>query len=633
MRRSLTSYLLILVFLAVFPAGCSRKDAGRFVVVISLDTLRADHLGCYGYGRRTSPVIDRFAREEAVVFERAFAQAPYTLPSHMSMLTALYPEAHGVLMPVDNDGIVCLSEKVTTLAEAMQAAGFATAGFTDGLLLDDQYGFGDGFDQYEDQRFDDYSRNGFRKYGDRLHAYVDAQAGDDTFLFIHTYDVHGPFEAPAEYRDRFRGTPPGRAFEDRALLGTSVLQRQHYMKLEQYGMLSDLIDRYDATIAFVDDELGKLFDLMKKRGIWDDAMVVITSDHGENFLDRGLAIGHGFFATNEEARIPLLIKFPGGRFAGTRSAAVVESVDIMPTVLAQEGLTFPRDIDGQDLAAGLETNEFRKRHAYGLSPSAGGMRYFIKDDIKFVERMRVSKHDVRSYFLPHLLRPIDGEGRPYEILGKKLRYDFDRDPLGILEDLYYEPRVFDLSDTLFEWQATEIRDESVLREYSELAEAVSIMAARKGATYGPRGGDSQESLSPEQMERLASLGYVEFAGQVQGQSTGIGAEDGEADEVDDRAGTPFDPAYLDSVVLPRRFKASELTLMEKGDRAVWSLWRMSKGATAMASREERHAIAVGARAAYVDLRELRPDREDAIGWRLRMVDLLLERLDGERGKK
>jgi arylsulfatase A-like enzyme len=408
-------------------AACAPR-AERVVVLISLDTLRADHLGFEGYRRDTSPNLDAFARDEAVAFVTAYAQSTYTLPSHMSIMTGLYPEAHGVLtsQTTTENGtrrVPRLSSGIATLAEILATDGFATTAFTDGLMVDGRYGFDRGFDDYRDLNNDELERNGFRKFRDAVRAWISEHSSHDFFLFLHTYDTHSPYVAPEPFRSRFTGKPPGRERPSGSLVHASMLRVHGAMRLHQYPTLQHLIDAYDGGIAYVDHEVGALFAHLKREGLWDQSLIIITSDHGELFLENNLMIGHGLGAYNEEVRIPLLIKFPGSKFAGRRVDHVVESIDLLPTILAALGLRVPEYVQGQNLLAGIERDEWSKRHAFGVSPNSGYNHYLLKDGFKFIGAVEDPYgHRIRGHFEPKVVDemvppPVDGfepnRGRDY----------------------------------------------------------------------------------------------------------------------------------------------------------------------------------------------------------------------------
>jgi arylsulfatase A-like enzyme len=279
-----------------------RRHSSRptHVVLVSIDTLRADHLGCYGYARARTPNIDRLA-SESVVFDNAATATPLTLPTHSSLLTGLTPLRHGV---VDNFGFR-LDASVTTLAETLRAQGFATGGFVGSFVLDSRFGIAQGFDTYFDH-FDAPSANGRPLSAHQRPAnevlepaleWIDRQGARPFFAFLHFFDAHTPYTPPEPYRSSFP---------------------------------DDDVGRYDAEIAFVDEQLGRLVRELDARGILEDTAIVVVGDHGESLGDHGEAT-HGLFIYDATVRVPLLVRAPG--FRAGRARAQVRTIDVMPTVL------------------------------------------------------------------------------------------------------------------------------------------------------------------------------------------------------------------------------------------------------------------------------------------------------------
>jgi arylsulfatase A-like enzyme len=308
---------LLALALAALVVGCGRDaDPGqareqipvpratRGYVLISIDTLRADHLGCYGYGRPTSPFLDSLARR-ATLFEEAYAQFPSTLVSHMSMFTGLHPREHGVFPPSS-----VLSPEVETLPEAFQRHGFRTAGFTEGGYVSGRFGFRRGFDEFvarnrnRNRPIEGTFRRGVR--------FLEGLGKDDRFLlFLHTYAVHTPYDAPERYREPFwsGGPPPG------AIPATGpALTRQNALgePLSQPAV-AWLTALYDAGIRQTDEVLQRFFADLERLGLDDEVTVVVTSDHGEELQD------HGRFnhtqVYREVLRVPLLVIHPDHRAA------------------------------------------------------------------------------------------------------------------------------------------------------------------------------------------------------------------------------------------------------------------------------------------------------------------------------
>lgn len=281
------------------------------VVLVSIDTLRADRLPVYGYARGRTPALDAFARE-AVVFERAYSHAPQTLPAHASLFTGRLPFEHAVR---DNLGFT-LAPGAVTLATAFKQAGYATAGFVSAYVLRGETGIGQGFDTF-DATFPasgaDRSPAQVQRAGpDTLaaaEAWLRAQTSSRFFLFFHIYEPHKPYRPP----DRFGG-----------------------------------LDAYDGEVAFSDEIVGRLFDSLKQRGWYDGATIVVLSDHGEGLGDH-IEEEHGLFLYEEVVRVPWIVKLPARRSAGQRVRTPVQHIDLFPTLLAERALPAAPGLRGRSL--------------------------------------------------------------------------------------------------------------------------------------------------------------------------------------------------------------------------------------------------------------------------------------------
>ena len=293
-------------------------------MIITIDTLRADRLGCYGNPDVATPNMDRLAREGAMA-PQASAQAPITRPSHVSMFTGLYPSQHGIRDNISR----ALAPDVATMAEAFKAAGFETAGFVSSIVLSAQSGLGRGFDEFSD-RFDigaDAADEGhfldiLEHRGDVAVAeavkWLDAHSGGRTFVWVHLYDPHAPYEPPEPYASRYAGRP------------------------------------YDGEVAWSDELVGRLDAEVTRLGMRDQTLVVLTSDHGEALGEHGESV-HGFFLYQATLRVPLLMRGPG-IVPGTRISAAVQSVDLFPTILELVGVPIPRSnhaVAGRSLASNV----------------------------------------------------------------------------------------------------------------------------------------------------------------------------------------------------------------------------------------------------------------------------------------
>jgi arylsulfatase A-like enzyme len=383
---------VILSFSTVcMAAGTDPGTAHRNVILLIIDALRPDHLGCYGYPRNTSPAIDELAGE-SVVFENAFAQSCYTIASMTSIFTSLYPKSHGVFYVLKDR----FPAQIQTAAELFQKNGFATAWFSDLKQphLDINAGFGRGFDTTEelDPRLE--SR-------EKVFAWIRLHKDRPFFLALNARTVHDPYAPDPEYMKMFPiagkkkiietaeelekvSYPAVRRYIRKNLDGEALrrnreLLRAPYTKenaekltgllpsekqLEVINMkrsfyfsrlnardartMEQIRSLYDACILETDRKLfAPLTALLKDLGIYDDTMLIITADHGEEFAEHG-GLGHEFKLYDELIHVPLIVKAPGYR-GGVRIRSLAESIDILPTLCEYAGIRTPREFQGRSL--------------------------------------------------------------------------------------------------------------------------------------------------------------------------------------------------------------------------------------------------------------------------------------------
>ncbi|MFP4501524.1 MAG: sulfatase [Candidatus Hydrogenedentota bacterium] len=350
------------------PEEDSEEVQGTPVFLISLDTVRADHLSVYGYERDTTPALAAWAGGEAVVFENAIVEDAWTLPAHMSMLTGLYPKNHSVTRQRD------LSENVRTMPERLRHAGYLTAGFTSiSWWLEPERGFEQGFGVYETPN---PYRHGF-KTNARACAWLDNHPSQRVFVFLHNYDAHSkshtqgftlPYQADMpEYRvfSKDFDPPPELARPGLGPLPASeFLIAANKQQITVTGEERDyMVALYDDTLRMIDAELAAFFADLKRRNLYDDALIILTADHGEAFGEHDMYMHEQ--AYEHCSRVPLMIKFPGGRFAGTRFNPPVQTVDFYPTMLDVLGLPVTdAPSDGQSLLALLEERAEPRTIAY-----------------------------------------------------------------------------------------------------------------------------------------------------------------------------------------------------------------------------------------------------------------------------
>ena len=343
LRPSRTPHPTAAPFVPPLRAGGRVKN----VVLVTIDTLRADHLSLYGYPRQTTPHIDAFARA-AMTYENAYATATFTSPSLVSMLTGLYPASHGVRFLRQS-----LPPDTWTLPGHLRGLGWHTGAVVSNWVLKaGASGLAGEFDEYDDEmterelkRPDVFERTGERTTDAALRWLGSRTGTAPFFLWVHYIDPHGPYTPPAPFDEKFAG-PPGQRVK-RAKI-------PWYQRVGKSPQLGHYIDQYDGEIAYVDEQIGRLFRGLHGQNLLGDTMVVLTSDHGETLTDRHGGpvryFHHGHHVWEELARIPLLVYEPSGPVG--RSRDLVSLVDIAPTILESAGVPHPtRRFDGVALAA------------------------------------------------------------------------------------------------------------------------------------------------------------------------------------------------------------------------------------------------------------------------------------------
>jgi len=332
------------------PFGCSEgersdpeKTRPRPIVLIVVDTLRADHLGSYGYTRPTSPAFDRWARSGAL-FEKALATSSWTLPSFASIYTGLYPRQHGAGDRLDQKewGVTGLDAELPVLAEILADAGYATGALANNPFLHEKFGVGRGFQDYRWHLGGNAVIRRADATVDLALEWIDARAGAPFFLMVHFFDPHMDYDAPPPHRGRFTGDYAGK-------LPHPVTDAA---KIKLNWIPLDDADRdfvkgsYDEEIAFTDEQLGRLLEGLQERSLMDEAMVVLSADHGEELFEHG-SFEHGHSKYQELLHVPLVIWGDGVRPG--RIEAPVSIVDLFPTLLEAAGLPVPRGIAGISL--------------------------------------------------------------------------------------------------------------------------------------------------------------------------------------------------------------------------------------------------------------------------------------------
>ncbi len=355
------------------------------VVLIAIDTLRADHLSCYGYWRRTSPNLDKLARD-SMLFRNCFTVTSHTMPSYTSMLTGLSPVTHGIvgtLWCLPNEPTHVLDDTTPTLAESLQARGYLTCAVDNLLDMACHPGwFARGFEHY----INFVKLTGGREEGElggksllqreivcavlaedlnaRAIPWIKAHRKERSFLFLHYWDTHQPYNAPEPFTSRWMGRPVPRRARTRTAAGEDYIRG--------WGRVSDIgeaerrkIDLYDAEVSYVDHEIGRVIRELKRLGLYDDSLIIVTSDHGETMAEH-----HEYFHHREVydpiIHVPLIVKLPAslsGTFPVSReSDALVQNLDLYPTILDM--------VDGTSPPIPLSVHPFDKLRASGEGATA-----------------------------------------------------------------------------------------------------------------------------------------------------------------------------------------------------------------------------------------------------------------------
>lgn len=402
------------------------------IFFISCDTVRADHLSVYGYHRKTTPNLEAFAKD-AVIFDNAITSKTWTLPSHISMFTGFYPKNHRT------EGRVPLSEDFETLGDVLSNAGYLAGAFTGlGIWLDPTYGLGQGFDLYDVPK--NALRSVFETCATARH-WLDDHPGVPKFVFMHNYDAHpkstqSSFVLPYGPEDRERihfakaltepasFTRHSKELPRAVALLRAVNAGEVTLTDAEHAILEAL---YDDAILSIDAALGDFFGYLRQRNLYDSSLIIITSDHGEELFEHGK---YGHRTVYEEcARVPLLIKLPGGVRGRTRVEDVVELVDIYPTILDIAGLAAPNDIDGRSLLPLALGQGHSDGIAYSSRFSAVAIRtdewkFIMNNDTNIEEAYNLSSDPLEHQNLVQERPELRAE------LAPKLKAFFATDPAG-----------------------------------------------------------------------------------------------------------------------------------------------------------------------------------------------------------
>jgi len=338
------------------------------VFLVTIDTLRADHVHCYGYGPIKTPSLDKLAKE-GIRFAQAFTPSPITNASHTSILTGLLPSSHGV-----SDFGIPLTGGHATLAGELKKQGYETAAFIGAVVLDSKQlapGLDRGFQFYDNfpehaegkSRWGRIERRGM-DVAQRAEKWLSSQRAGPYFVWMHLYDPHDPYEPPAPYSEEYKGR------------------------------------LYDGEIAYADSALGHVIDFLKQKNLYDNSLIIVVGDHGEG-LGEHKEDTHGIFLYDSTTHVPLILKLANGREAGKEVEAQVRTIDIMPTILDLLRFSAPAKLDGASLAPLLSGTETTSRIALGETeyPLRFGwapLRSIRSDGLKFIEAPSPELYDLNQ---------------------------------------------------------------------------------------------------------------------------------------------------------------------------------------------------------------------------------------------
>lgn len=454
------------------PALPDGEGNGLNLLLLTVDTLRADHLGAYGYGPPTSPAVDHLAKA-GTLFEQAYAPRGLTWPSLVSLMTSRYPVQHGVRT---NARIVDESE--LTLAEILREKGYKSAAYISKNAIDQYW---EGFESVELADDPAIARQGIE--------WLKGAGDGPFFLWLHFFGPHRPYTPPEEYEQRFSPNYSG-PFNGTLAHTNAITVHQKELEPED---LDHLIGLYDALIARTDDLLEEVLETLESLKLAEETLVVFTSDHGEDLYDHNKYFFHLASVYDSSLRIPLMFRLPGVAPEGLRVASLVETIDISPTILqllgfstapSFEGTSLVPFLDGEGLDLGPAFAEWRdmiltvrtENYRYVLNPSGFEPVWLSLEVFATLRKQDFYKRMVATKVLDPHIEQLD-----YPIKETEL-YDMRRDPLRMLEDLgAYAGPLSELTGLLQDWQ----------RRYGW--ELLS-------------GADA--NIDPEVQERLEALGYV-----------------------------------------------------------------------------------------------------------------------------
>jgi arylsulfatase A-like enzyme len=449
------------------PRSAADRETAPDVILVTVDTLRADHLSCYGYLRNTSPSIDALAAD-GILFDNAFTTVPRTTPALASLMTGDYPRKHGLMTLLD-----ALSSEKRTLAEVLSEQGYATAAFVT-PSVHRQSALWQGFDVFDDRMDSDDRKARAEQMAARALRWLDEHRGERLFLWLHLWDPHFRYDPPAPHDEAFdpqTGERPSLYRRiDRGELKLGELYFENDLAKEE---VAQLVAQYDGEIRYADSVIGQFLDRLRDLSLYAPALVVFTADHGESLGEHGYYFEHGEYLYDASLRIPLILKLPLGRRAGSRITDPAMIFDVAPTVLSILSLEERLGSPGRDLSSASRSGEPLRETIFHET----GRRFFAQNPRRHLDGPAGHWKSVRAGDWK-LIRIPTPDGDIHEL------YDLGEDP-GETRNLFREddPVGRDLAKKLDAW----------LAGFGEVTE----------------GDGTSDAIDPATAERLRALGYLD----------------------------------------------------------------------------------------------------------------------------
>jgi arylsulfatase A-like enzyme len=449
------------------PRSDGDRETAPDVILVTVDTLRADHLSSYGHARNTSPSIDALAAD-GILFENAFTTVPRTTPALASLMTGDYPRKHGLMTLLD-----ALSSDKRTLAEVLSEQGYATAAFVT-PNVHRRSGLWQGFDVFDDRVDSDDPSARAEQMAARALRWLDEQRGGRLFLWLHLWDPHFRYDAPAPHDEAF-DPQPGKQLSlyrriDRGELRLGEVYFENDLTTEE---VARVVARYDGEIRYADGVIGRFLDGLRDLSLYAPALVVFTADHGESLGEHGYYFEHGAYLYDSSLRIPLILKLPLARRAGTRITDPAMIFDVTPTVLSSLSLEERLGSPGRDLLSASGSGEVLGETRFHET----GHRFFAQNPRRQLDGPAGHWKSAREGNWK-LIRIPTPDGDIHEL------YDLEEDP-GETRNLFREddPVARDLAKKLDAW----------LAGFGEVTE----------------GDAASDAIDPATAERLRALGYLD----------------------------------------------------------------------------------------------------------------------------